>query len=124
MAVPAVRRRHERNMAKVRKKQEDKARAEEEKARRKARLEKITEKVNKRVASDFSRLTRHTTASAHNVLTHDSLDEMEEQRRRNMGGHRAKYSSHTGAEFSRGTTFTFAKASSLKVPKWRKVAMR
>jgi hypothetical protein len=120
----ALRRRHERNMAKVRKKQEDKAHAEEEKARRKARLDKITEKVNKRVATDFSRLTRHTTASAHNVLTHESLDKMEEQRRRNMGGHRATYSSHTGAEFSRGTTFTFAKASSLKVPTWRKVAMR
>eukprot|EP00946_MAST-07B_sp_MAST-7B-sp1_P002309 g2309.t1 len=119
-----LRERHERNMAKVRKKREEKARLKNEEKERKARLEKITEKVNKRVAPDFSRLTRHTTASAHNVLTHEKLDRMEEQRRQNMGGHRATYSSHTGAELSRGKTFTFAKASSLKVPKWRRVAMR
>ena len=111
-------------MAKVQRKREEKMRMENEKRQRKARLERITEKVNKRVAADFSRLTRHTTASAHNVLTHDKLDRMEEHRRRNVGGHHATYSSHTGAELSRGKTFTFAKASSLKVPKWRRVAMQ
>ena len=117
-----LRARHERDMRKILEKKEKKEIEEKmKKMKEKKRLD-ITRNVNKRVVADFSRLTRHTTASAHNSLTPEELDDLETRRRVTHGGHNANLFGHTGAELSRGKTYGMSKASSLKVPSWRKIA--
>lgn len=117
-----IRKRYARDMRKIEEKKEKKRNdLLLQKEKEKKRLE-ITRKVNSKVLHDFNRLTRHTTASAHNSLTPETLDELEAKRKAQHGGHNGKLYGHTGAELSRGRTYAMSKASTLKVPSWRRLA--
>jgi hypothetical protein len=117
-----LRKRHERDMLKLKEQKRAKEKQEMEKKRKENKRFEITRTVNQRVRKDFNRLTRHTTASAHNALTPEKLDERFTARNRTHGGHNATLYGHTGAELSRGKTYGMSKASTLKVPTWRKAA--
>ena len=120
----AIRQRHARDMLKMQEKKNVQAKKSRVAQEKRAKRLEITKNVNKRVNCDFDRLTRHTTASAHNALTPEKLDQLDVQRKSQHGGHNARLYGHTGAEFSRGRTYTMSKASTLKVPAWRKAARR
>ena len=106
-------------MQKIKRDRERKAREKKTLVAKEKRARAITERVNQRVNYDFNRLTRHTAASARAILTAEQLDNRSEVRR-TSAAHDTNVHSNTGAEFSRGRTYTFAKASGLRVPKWRR----
>ena len=119
-----IRQRHARDMKKIMIRKEKKELALHAKQEKERKRLDITRNVNKKATKDFARLTRHTTASAHNALTPEELDDLETKRKTTHGGHNANLFGHTGAELSRGKTYAMSKASSLKVPSWRKIARR
>ena len=121
-STKVIRQRHARDMRKIEAKKDKKRRDLELKKQKERKRLAITEKVNRRVTHDFNRLTRHTTASAHNALTPETLDEMDVERRAQHGGHNGRLYGHTGAEIARGRTYGMSKASTLKTPSWRRGA--
>eukprot|EP00943_MAST-04B_sp_MAST-4B-sp1_P005273 g5273.t1 len=110
-----LQRNHERNMKEIELKREKAIVKRQEMEARKERLDRLAKSVApKAIHVDVTRLT---TAALRRRKTADELDRAE-QMRKHLSAHGQKYDSRTGAEHSRGKSYTFASFSGRKVANW------
>ena len=110
-----LRRNHERNMRELQFKKQKANIKKREQMERKERLDRLANSVApKAIHVD---VTRMTTAALRRRKTSTELDRAEEMRKQSRA-HGTKYHSRTGAEHSRGKSYTFASFSGKKVASW------
>lgn len=108
-------RNHARNMKRVAREKVLRGKKAKEKADKQARLDKLAQKVApKAVHVD---VTRETTAVLRRRRTQEELDDRERQRKE-ARAHGRSYHSATGAEHSRGKSYTFSSFGGTRTPSW------